>query len=938
MQTKEAKEPALPDIKKGVRAIVEKCSGSHTVTVKTAGSFVAQGYLVSQLAASGAFARWPLVVVCADAIAKVRVFEYALHWLKKTNPRNKRTPSAIALGVTPETLWRIAENKPLVLITDKNESERAPSVRAFKEQTVVLAQGAAMTKEALLARLSASGYALERLAAAPGSMASRGSIVDVFPPGAPKAIRVDFNDNVIESLRASSPIAEIAIIPCSLGATTHHAPLASHNERAKTLVLEPFPARPDVAVAFSGREVALLEELVAPKREKRIDASFIKNLAPGDYVVHLDHGVARFEGIVEQTIDTVTGEYFALAYAEGDKLFVPATLAEKIEKYVGEAHPALDRLGAGVWSRSLSSARLETLSEARELLAVQAERRLARVLPVPRNAETEAVLARSFPFSETQDQRAVIETVYHDLAGIKPMDRLVCGDVGFGKTEVAVRAAAAAALAGYQVAILSPTTILAQQHLDTIRERLSALPLSIEGLSRFQTSRDERAIVEKLSAGSVDIVVGTHRILSGDVRFKNLGLIIIDEEQRFGVRHKELLKKMRAQAHVLTLTATPIPRTLHLAYSGVRDISIIATPPSGRTPIETFIEPYDHARVTSAIRAECARNGQTYYLYNNVESMSLKKQELAKLVPEVRFGVLHGQLPEHEIAEVMHAFDTGELDVLVCSTIIENGLDLPNVNTLIVDNATQFGLSQLHQIRGRIGRGARQAYAYFFYKRQKLTGEAERRLAALEEARALGAGFDLAVRDMEIRGVGNVLGRAQHGHVKSIGLGLYLRLLANAVEEIASGVPATILADVSVDLPIEARIPGFFEPDKERRIERYHEWALIENPDELSDIKKQLETEGALPAALDNLFYILRLKLLARRAGITAIDTIGALAPGEAVITIRPLEPIAPARFGKLLQLAEGWEYSTEEIRIKKSGLGADWKRTLEKCLVSLGA
>ncbi|MBI2636892.1 MAG: DEAD/DEAH box helicase, partial [Parcubacteria group bacterium] len=504
----------------------------------------------------------------------------------------------------------------------------------------------------------------------------------------------------------------------------------------------------------------------------------------------------------------------------------------------------------------------------------QARRQLARAPSIPNATRVQKELAKSFPYKETEDQKQVIQTIYQDLSQETPMDRLICGDVGFGKTEVAIRAAAKAALSGFQVAVLSPTTILTQQHLDTFTERLKGFPITTAPLSRFQSAREQTKTLDGLEKGTIDIVIGTHRLLSSDVRFSNLGLVIIDEEQRFGVSHKEQLKKLRAQAHVLTLTATPIPRTLHLGLSGIRAVSVITTPPHGRKPIETIIEPHNQKHVQSAIEAELKRAGQVYYLYNNVETMQVKLQELQALMPKVRFGMLHGQLPEEAIANVMHRFDQREIDVLVCSTIIENGLDLPNVNTLIVDNAVQFGLSQLHQIRGRIGRGNRQAYAYLFFKRQKLTGEAEKRLQALEEARALGSGFDLAQRDMEIRGVGNVLGKAQHGHVKSIGLGLYVRLLSSAVEEIKSGKPKDVLADISVDLPLEARIPQFFEPNREKRIELYHEWALIDSLEELANVRDELQKQGALPQAIQDLFYILKLKLLGRAAGVRAIDTV----------------------------------------------------------------
>ncbi|MEK7189023.1 MAG: DEAD/DEAH box helicase [Patescibacteria group bacterium] len=656
-----------------------------------------------------------------------------------------------------------------------------------------------------------------------------------------------------------------------------------------------------------------------------------------DFVVHVDHGIARFAGMVQQNLDGIMREYFKLSYAEGDTLFLPVTSAEKMEKYVGDPNPTLSRLSGNGWSKVLAKASLETLAHARELLNTQAKRQLSAAPSIPNAVAVQKELAESFPYKETRDQEAVIKAIYEDLSRETPMDRLVCGDVGFGKTEVAIRAAAKAALSGFQVAVLSPTTILTQQHFDTFTERLRGFPVTVAVLSRFETAREQARTLQGIAKGTVDIVIGTHRMLSSDVQFHNLGLIIIDEEQRFGVAHKEQLKKMRAQAHVLTLTATPIPRTLHLGLSGIRAVSMITTPPEGRKPIETIIEPHNQKHVQAAIEQELKRHGQVYYLYNNVETMQVKLQELQSLMPKVRFGMLHGQLPEEDIAKVMHAFDAKEIDVLVCSTIIENGLDLPNVNTLIVDNAVLFGLSQLHQIRGRIGRGSRQAYAYFFFKRQKLTGEAEKRLQALEEARALGSGFDLAQRDMEIRGVGNVLGKTQHGHVKSIGLGLYVRLLASAVEEIKSGKPQETLSDISVDIPLEARIPQFFEPNREKRIELYHEWALIDSLDELAAARDELQKQGALPQSLQDLFYILKLKLLGRAAGIKAIDTaVANPASSEQVFILKTEKPVLPKRFANMIDVSPHWLYAQEELRAKKDDLGKDWKEKLEKSIAAL--
>ncbi|MBU2575985.1 transcription-repair coupling factor [Patescibacteria group bacterium] len=712
------------------------------------------------------------------------------------------------------------------------------------------------------------------------------------------------------------------------------------NTPIKYIIFEPFPSSPDVEINFTRANIHQLTKLFASKDEQKQKyklTSFIKNLQTGDYVVHIDHGIAKFDGMVEQKIDNISREYFKLCYAENDALFLPVTSAEKMEKYIGDPNPTLNRLSSSGWGKSLSKVSIETLHHARELLNTQAKRQLSKAIAIPRAEKIEQDLAKSFPYTETDDQKKVIETICDDLSDEIPMDRLVCGDVGFGKTEIAIRAAAKVALEGFQVAVLSPTTILTQQHIDTFTDRLKNLPINIAALSRFQSKQEQLKTIDQIKKGKIDIIIGTHRLLSEDVKFKNLGLIVIDEEQRFGVNHKEQLKRLRSESHVLTLTATPIPRTLHLAVSGVRAISTISTPPGGRKPINTIIESYNQKHIAQAIQGEIKRKGQVYYLYNKVETMHLKKQELQDLLPKIKIGMLHGQMPEQEMAKQMHDFDKQKIDVLVCSTIIENGVDLPNVNTLIVDNAVQFGLSQLHQIRGRIGRGSRQAYAYFFFRRQKLTGGAEKRLRALEAAKELGAGFDIAQADMEIRGVGNVLGKAQHGHVKSIGLGLYLRLLNNAVEEIKSGAPSEMLSDISVDLPIEARIPKFFEKDKQKRIELYHEWALIDSIDEITRAKNELQKDGALPKPIENLFYIFSLKILGKQAGISAIDTaFTSSASQEQYIILQTLKPIEPRIFAKILDKCPHWQYGTEKIKVPKKDLGSDWMKKLEICVKQL--
>ncbi len=941
----EVRSPAPPrrNVEEGLKRIAAELKIRRALTVKSPTDPVVVGFWLEQLL--GALEPRPLLVTVADELIKLKLTQSLAFWARQNKTASSFT---ICHQIDSRALYLLLNNGPvLCVLTEAELAESVPSPKNFKQNCVSLAAGQSLNKTSLTTKLVKLGYERVRTVAKTGQIASRGSLLDIFSPQASRAVRLDFMGDNLESLGPN--LKEAVVIPASLAGFSPTVRLAAYLEKTARLDINAFPPRADVTLTFSPAAIEELRTLAAPTpaRSPQVtgkDLSFIKQLKTGQFVVHADHGIARFEGIVEQqtgdpaaAAGRFTGEYFKLLYAEGDKLFVPVTLAEKIEKYIGAANPALTRLSGGVWQKAVQKIRLDTLQEARELLNTEARRTLAAAPVIARDPELEKELSASFSYEETADQKQAIEAVYKDLNSAKPMDRLICGDVGFGKTEIAVRAAGKAALAGYQVALLSPTTILAQQHFDTFQERLKNMPLRLGSLTRFAPAAEQKKTVAALAAGKLDIVIGTHRLLSSDVGFKNLGLIIIDEEQRFGVEHKEVLKKMRSQAHVLTLTATPIPRTLHLSLSGVRDVSTIATAPAGRLPIETHIEPHNHTKIKAVLGKEIKRQGQAYYLYNKIESIELKKQELSALLPKASLGILHGQLPEARVAEVMHKFDKGEIDILVCSTIIENGLDLPNVNTLVVDNAVQFGLSQLHQIRGRIGRGRRQAFAYFFYKRQKLTGEAEKRLLALESARELGAGFDLAMRDMEIRGIGNILGKRQHGHVASVGLGLYLRLLREAVEEIQTGKMVAIIPDISVDLPIEARIPGFFEGSKEKRIELYHEWALIDDLDELNNVRTELAESGALPKALENLFTILRLKIYGRKILLKSIDTISGFGPAaEQTIVITPSVPLSPKQFARMLDSSPLWEYSTEEIKIKRADLGSDWLKKLEQSIKNL--
>lgn len=660
---------------------------------------------------------------------------------------------------------------------------------------------------------------------------------------------------------------------------------------------------------------------------RRVETAFIMEIRPGDYVVHIDHGVARFKNMTKNVVDAIGREYFVLEYAEGDKLYVPIETAEKLNKYIGLANPKLHRLSGGQWYQITRKIKEEARFLAQDLLKLYARRNTSKAPAFVAATTEERDLERSFPFEETPDQLRAISDVEHDMSKVRPMDRLICGDVGFGKTEVAIRAAFKAVMNKKQVALLSPTTILTQQHYDTFVERLKQFPIKIAVLSRFGTTADEEATVAGLKTGEVDIVIATHRLLSPDITFKRLGLIIIDEEQRFGVEHKEKLKKLRTEAHVLTLTATPIPRTLNIALSGIRDVSIIETPPEGRLPIETIIERHDTNLIVKAIRTELNRKGQVYYLYNNVETIEFAAKELNKLVPEARIGIAHGKLSEKQLAQAMRDFDTAKTNILVCSTIIENGLDLPNVNTLIVEQSTKFGLAQLYQLRGRIGRGFRQAYAYFLYDRKKLTGTAKQRLHALLEAKELGSGFQLALRDLEIRGTGNILGKEQHGKVSAIGLAMYTRLLAQAVQELKTGKVENI-RDVTIDLPVEIGIPKSFMTAESERLIAYQKIANLRTPDELHAFQKRITYRQKVPPPLQNLFDVLEIKLLAQKTDITTIDTLtlpGAGTEKQRRIVISFAHHLDPKKLGILLERSGHWQFTQNQIKIDLERLGERW-------------
>lgn len=628
----------------------------------------------------------------------------------------------------------------------------------------------------------------------------------------------------------------------------------------------------DTAVGFAEED--------RKRQSNKVQQAMIQSLRPGDYVVHMYHGVARFNRMETMHINEMDREYFVLEFAGTDKIYLPVELAERIDKYVGDEKPQLSKLSTAQWHEVVRRVKEQTLELARELLDLYARRQIATAAQMV-NQEEESELQARCAYELTPDQYDALSNIYADMAKDEPMDRLLCGDVGFGKTEVAIRAAYRAVLNGYQVAVLVPTTVLAQQHYDTFHERLSELGVQVASLSRLRTSREQKATLERVAAGQVDVVVGTHRLLSRDVHFKRLGFIVIDEEQRFGVAAKEKLKRLRTNAHVLSMTATPIPRTLHMSIAGLRDISTILTPPQQRKSVKTVITPMDREIIVEAVQREMERGGQSYYIYNRVRGIEFKRRELQELLPKARIGVAHGQMAPEELADVMHAFDTGELDILLATTIVENGIDIPTANTLVVEKASMFGLAELYQLKGRVGRSDRQGFAYFFYEEDSLQGDVRQRFIALQEAERLGSGFELAMKDMEIRGVGNMLGKEQHGHAVKIGLNLYLRLLNQALREL-EGEEIETERDIPIDLPLEARIPESLLPDQEERILLYQQLANIRDIQTLHEKRLQYSKDdrfgsggvvGELHPNLAALFDLLEIKLLASKSSLLSIDT-----------------------------------------------------------------
>ncbi len=620
------------------------------------------------------------------------------------------------------------------------------------------------------------------------------------------------------------------------------------------------------------------------KRTGREPEAIIRDLGElteGAPIVHEDHGVGRYRGLIAMDVGGMPGEFLEIEYAKGDRLYVPVAQLHLISRYSGasvETAP-LHSLGGEAWAKAKKKAAEKVRDVAAELLEIQARRQARAGLALHLDRAMYEPFAAGFPFEETPDQHHAIESVIRDLASSQPMDRVVCGDVGFGKTEVAVRAAFAAASAGKQVAVLVPTTLLAEQHYRNFRDRFADWPLKVEVLSRFKTAKEIKAELEKLADGRLDVIVGTHRLLQPDVKFKDLGLVIVDEEQRFGVRQKEALKALRANVHLLTLTATPIPRTLNMAMAGLRDLSIIATPPANRMAVQTFVTPWDAALLKEAFQRELSRGGQVYFLHNDVESIGRMQRELQELVPESRIGVAHGQMPERELEQVMLDFQKQRFNVLLCTTIIESGIDIPNANTIIMNRADKFGLAQLHQLRGRVGRSHHRSYAYLVVPdKRSITADAQRRLEAIASMDELGAGFTLATHDLEIRGAGELLGEDQSGQMAEVGFSLYTELLERAVRSIKAGhLPDVDLGQerrgAEVELNVPALIPDDYLPDVHTRLTLYKRISSARDKEELRDLQvEMIDRFGLLPDPAKYLFATAELKLAANAMGIRKLE------------------------------------------------------------------
>jgi len=653
----------------------------------------------------------------------------------------------------------------------------------------------------------------------------------------------------------------------------------------------------------------------------------LKDLKKGDYLVHVDYGIGLYLGTKEIKTGMGGGEFLNIQYADDEKLYLPMEGLGFVQKYVGgsDAPPPLSKMGGVAWKRQKKKVKESIEAMAGDLLKLYASREVAKGQAFSANTLLVREFADSFEYEETEDQLKAIEEVENDLESDKPTDRLICGDVGYGKTEVAMRAAFKVVLDKKQVAVLVPTTILAQQHLQTFQERFREYPVSIDMVNRFRTPREQKATLEKLRRGEVDIIIGTHRLLSKDVEFASLGLIVVDEEQRFGVKHKEKLKKLRNSVDILTLTATPIPRTLHFSLMGVRDLSVIETPPLDRLAVKTFIRKFDEEVIRDAILREVDRGGQVFFVHNKIHSIHSIAELIQRLVPGVVIDIAHGQLPEHQLEKVMKRFLDKEVDVLLSTSIVESGLDIPSANTIIINRADQFGLAQLYQLRGRVGRYKHQAYAYLLIPGAGiLSNEARKRLEAMEELSELGAGFQMAARDMEIRGVGNMLGSNQSGHIASVGFDLYCKLVEDMAKDIR-GEKVEARVDTEINLMIKGFIPNEYIPDLNQRLDFYRRIQIAGDRNECMELSREMSDRfGPRPEPVEKLLALLEIRVLCQRLHISNAQ----MKNGEVFLTLLPSTPLSPEDLTAILD--ERLKVLSEfqiGILLERKGWQADMKK-----------
>ncbi len=760
---------------------------------------------------------------------------------------------------------------------------------------------------------------------------------------------LDNRDRVIivtmQARRMAEVLSDESILPdraihVSPGTNINQLPEAGTLTLLQGQMVEGWQSRSLAIYVYTDTEIFGWSKRRSVQRRKPVTpASFLSEVNPGDYIVHQEHGIGRFEGLVKLNLLGVEREYLLIHYSGTDKLYIPTDQLDRVTRFIGmgDAVPALSKLGTTEWTRAKSKVKENVQEIARELLRLYSSREAAPGHAFPPDGEQPWLqeLEDAFPYQETPDQLRAIEEVKADMERPRPMDRLVCGDVGYGKTEVALRAAFKAVLDQRQVAVLVPTTVLALQHFNTFKERLKAYPVRVELLSRFRSEKEQKKVLEDLAFGKVDVIIGTHRLLQKDVVFFNPGLLIVDEEQRFGVVHKERIKQMRAEIDVLTMTATPIPRTLHMSLVNLRDMSIIETPPQERLPIRTVIREYDEPLIREAIVREIDRGGQVFFVHNRVQGIQMVAQKLQQLIPEARIAVGHGQMNEEQLERVMVGFANGEFEVLVSTTIIENGLDIPNANTIIINNAAFFGLSQLYQLRGRVGRATQQAYAYFFYaKNAKLTAIQEKRLRAIFEATELGAGFRIAMKDLEIRGAGNLLGAEQSGFMNSVGFDLYCKLLAEAVQELQGKQQSEISAgSTTVDLPLDAFLPDEYIGDRTLKVNFYQRLANLGNPEQVEAMSAEMTDRfGPLPPAVQNLLTLVKIKVEAAQHGYETI----AIKDNEFVLTVK--RNIVPNRIALYRRFRNDARVQQGVIRIPKRLLGSQWLEELRELLPSLTA